>query len=55
MAKKKQDKQTREERKALFDILNEQFDDMPDGAYFEAMAEHGFDIDDILDLSDEPE
>lgn len=38
-------------RKAEFEVLNDIFDDLPDGAYFAAMQEHGFDIEEIVELS----
>jgi hypothetical protein len=40
------------DRKATFETLNRRFDSLPDGAYFAAMEEHGFTIDDIIELSD---
>lgn len=40
-------------RKAEFEVLDDVFDDLPDGAYFAAMEEHGFEAEDIIDLSEE--
>lgn len=45
----------RELRKAEFELLNDMFDDLPNGAYFAAMAEHGFEPDDIIELADDDE
>lgn len=46
---------TDKKRKAEFEALNDKYDDLPDGAYFAAMAEHDFDIDEIVELSDDDE
>lgn len=40
------------ERKAEFDVLDNLLDDLPDGAYFAAMAEQGFEVEDIVELSE---
>lgn len=46
---------SKQERKALFDEFDKLFDDLPDGAYFAAMQEQGFEVEDIIELSDEDE
>lgn len=46
---------TRAERKAEFQAYDEMLDSLPDGAYFAAMAEYGFDADEIIDLSNDEE
>ena len=51
-AKEYQAKHKVSKRKAEFEVLNEIFDDLPDGAYFAAMEEHGFDIEEIVELSE---
>ena len=43
------------ERKARFMVLDDIFDDLPDGAYFAAMAEYGYEAEDIIELSEEHE
>ncbi len=37
---------------ALYMVLDEMFDDLPDGAYFAAMAEYGFEGEDIIDCNE---
>lgn len=39
-------KETQEERGWRYEAMAEIFDDLPDGAFFAAMEEEGFDIDD---------
>lgn len=39
-------------RDALYMVLDEMFDDMPDGAYFTAMAEYGFEAEDLIDCNE---
>lgn len=45
----------KQKRKAEFEALNERYDNLPDGAYFAAMAEHGFEVEEIVELSDDDE
>lgn len=40
-------------RKAEYEVLNDLFDELPDGAYFAAMEEHGFDVEEIVKLAEE--
>ena len=46
---------TMSKRKAKYLVLDAMFDDLPDGAYFAAMAEFGFEAEDIIALSEEDE
>lgn len=46
---------SKEERRALFEELDARFDSLSDGAYFAAMAEQGFEVDEIVELSDDDE
>ena len=39
-------------RDALYMVLDEMFDDLPDGAYFAAMAEYGYEGEDIIDCNE---
>lgn len=39
--------------RAEYEVLDDIFDDLPDGAYFAAMAEHGFEAEDIIEMEEE--
>lgn len=39
-------------KNALYMVLDEMFDDLPDGAYFAAMAEYGYEAEDIIDCNE---
>lgn len=39
-------------QEAKYLVLDEIFTELPDGAYFAAMAEHGFEADTIIELSE---
>ena len=41
-----------DKRQALYMVLDLKFNDLPDGAYFAAMAEYGFEVDDIIECND---
>lgn len=39
-------------RDALYMVLDEMFDDLPDGAYFAAMQEYGFEGEDLIECNE---
>lgn len=39
-------------KEARYVALDEIFDDLPDGAYFAAMAEYGYEAEDIIDCNE---
>lgn len=41
------------QRQAKFEVLDDLFEDLPDGAYFAAMEENGFDADAIIECSEQ--
>ncbi len=41
-----------DDRLALYMVLEEMFDDLPDGAYFAAMEEYGYEAEDLIDCNE---
>ena len=39
-------------RQAKFEVLDDLFDSLPDGAYFAAMEEQGYETEDIIECSE---
>lgn len=52
LARAKRNKIKLTKKEARYIALDDMFDDLPDGAYFAAMAENGYEAEDIIECSE---